>query len=105
MFSGGLIAQNARDDADKNYEMALNKQRSAQVNLGSAQAAIAKAEAQLQQQQAIVARAEEDLKNATIVSPIEGVVLSRDIEVGGRGQLHSHAGRGSHADHDAGRFG
>ena len=83
MFAGGLIAQNARDDADKNYELALNKQRSAQVNLGSAQASIAKAEAQLQQQQAIVARTEEDVKNATIVSPIDGVVLSRDIEVGG----------------------
>ena len=83
MFAGGLIAQNTRDDADKNYELALNKQRSAQVNLGSAQASIAKAEAQLQQQQAIVARTEEDVKNATIVSPIDGVVLSRDIEVGG----------------------
>ena len=83
MFAGGLIAQNARDDADKNYELALNKQRSAQINLGSAQASIAKAEAQLQQQQAIVARTEEDVKNATIVSPIDGVVLSRDIEVGG----------------------
>lgn len=83
MFAGGLIAQNTRDDADKNFELALNKQRSAQVNLGSAQASIAKAEAQLQQQQAIVARTEEDVKNATIVSPIDGVVLSRDIEVGG----------------------
>jgi len=83
LFSGGLIAQNARDDADKNYEMALNKQRSAHVNLASAQAAIAKAEAQLQQQQAILARTEEDIKNATIVSPIDGVVLSRDLEVGG----------------------
>ncbi len=83
MFTGGLIAQNARDDAEKNYELALNKQHSSQVNLGSAQAAIAKAEAQLQQQQAIVARTEEDIKNATIVSPINGVVLSRDIEVGG----------------------
>ncbi len=82
LFSDGLIAQNARDDAQKNYEMAVNKQRSAQVNLGSAQAAIAKSRAQLEQQQAIVARAEEDLHNATIASPIDGVVLSRDREVG-----------------------
>ena len=82
MFSSGLIAQNARDDADKNYELALNKQHSSQVNLMSAKAAIAKAEAQLQQQQAIVARSEEDLRNATIVSPIDGVVLSRDAEIG-----------------------
>src|SRR5450432_1366611 len=49
MFSGGLIAQNTRDDSEKAYEMALNKQKSAEVNLASAQAAIAKAEAQLEQ--------------------------------------------------------
>jgi HlyD family secretion protein len=82
MFSGGLIAQNTRDDSEKAYEMALNKQKSAEVNLASAQAAIAKAEAQLEQQQATVAVAEENLRNATIVSPIDGVVLSRDREVG-----------------------
>ncbi len=99
MFSGGLIAQNARDDADKNYELALNKQHSAQINLASGKAAIAKAEAQLQQQQAIVDRAEEDLRNATIVSPIDGVVLSRDAE------FDPDAGRGCHAHHDVGRFG
>ncbi|MGI8988778.1 MAG: efflux RND transporter periplasmic adaptor subunit [Bryobacteraceae bacterium] len=82
LFTDGLIAQNARDDSQKNYEMAVNKQHSAQVNLGSASAAIAKAQAQLEQQQAFVASAQEDLRNATITSPIDGVVLSRDSEVG-----------------------
>ncbi len=82
MFRDGLIAQSARDDAEKNYEMALNRQRSATGNLGVARAAIAKAEAQLEQARAVLARAEEDLRNATIVSPIDGVVLSRDREVG-----------------------
>jgi len=32
-------------------------------------------------------QSEEDLRNATIVSPIDGVVLSRDREVGRRGHL------------------
>jgi HlyD family secretion protein len=82
MFSGGLIAQNTRDDTEKNYEMARNKQQSAIVSLSSAQAAIAKAEAQLEQQRATVSLAEEDLRNATIASPIDGVVLSRDVELG-----------------------
>ena len=82
MFSGGLIAQNARDDADKNYQIAANKQESAEANLGTANAAISKAQAALEQQQAAVAEAEENLRNATIVSPIDGVVLSRDSEVG-----------------------
>ena len=82
MYQDGLIAQQARDVAEKAYEMAMNRQQSAQVNLGVARAAIAKAEAGIEQFKAIVARAEEDLKNATIVSPIDGVVLSRDREMG-----------------------
>lgn len=82
MFSSGLIAQNARDDAEKNYEMALQKQESAKANLGSAAAAITKAQAALEQQQAAVALAQQNLDYATIVSPIDGVVLSRDSEIG-----------------------
>ncbi|MGA2325546.1 MAG: efflux RND transporter periplasmic adaptor subunit [Bryobacteraceae bacterium] len=82
MFRDGLIAQNARDDAEKNYEMAINRQQQAVVNLGVARAAIARAEAQVEQSRAVLAQAEEDLRNATIVSPIDGVVLSRDREVG-----------------------
>ena len=82
MYQDGLIAQQARDQAEKAYEMAMNRQQSAQVNLGVARAAITKAQAGIEQFKAIVARAEEDLKNATIVSPIDGVVLSRDREMG-----------------------
>lgn len=82
LFSDGLIAQNARDDAEKNYQMAAQKKESAEANLGSAKAAIARAQASLEQQQAVVAMAEENLRNATIVSPIDGVVLSRDSEIG-----------------------
>jgi len=62
--------------------MAVNKQQSARANLLVAAASIAKAEASLEQQQAAVARAEEDLRNATILSPMDGVVLGRDREVG-----------------------
>ena len=82
LFTGGLIAPNARDEAEKQYELALNRQKSAAANLPVMQAAIAKAEAQLEQTRAVLARAEEDLRNATIVSPIDGVVLSRDRDIG-----------------------
>jgi HlyD family secretion protein len=82
MFAGKLIAQNTRDDTEKNYEIGLQKQESAVANLGSAAAAITKAQAALEQQQAALSQAEENLRNATIVSPIDGVVLSRDSEVG-----------------------
>ncbi len=82
LFSDRLIAQNARDEAEKNYELALNRKQMAEANLPVAQAAIARAEALLEQQRAVVARSEEDLRNATITSAIDGVVLSRDREVG-----------------------
>jgi HlyD family secretion protein len=82
LFTGGLIAQNGRDEAEKLYEMAANRQRSAVANVSVAKASIAKAEAQLEQTRAVLSRAEEDLRNATIVSPIDGVVLSRDREIG-----------------------
>jgi len=82
LFADGLIPQNARDDAEKNYQIAVQKQESAKANLGTAAAAITRSQASLEQQQAVVAMAEENLRNATIVSPIDGVVLSRDSEVG-----------------------
>jgi HlyD family secretion protein len=82
LFGDHLIAQNARDEAEKNYELALNRQQMAEGNLPVAQAAIARAEAQMEQQRAVVARSEEDLRNATITSPIDGVVLARDREAG-----------------------
>ncbi len=78
----GLIAPNARDEAEKQYELAFNRQQSAIANLAVAKASIAKAEAQLDQAQAVLSRSEEDLRNATIVSPIDGVVLSRDRDIG-----------------------
>ena len=82
MFQSKLIAQNARDEAEKNYQLAVNRQQQAEVNLGVTKAAIAKAEAQVEQSRAALSQAQEDLRNATIVSPIDGVVLSRDREVG-----------------------
>jgi HlyD family secretion protein len=77
-----LIPLTAREEAEKNYQLAVNKQQQAIVNLGVSQAAITRAEAQVEQFKAQLATAEEDLRNATIVSPIDGVVLSRDREVG-----------------------
>jgi HlyD family secretion protein len=82
IFREGVIAQYVRDDAEKNYELAVNRQRQAVVNLGVAKASIARAEAQVEQARAALAQSEEELRNATIVSPIDGVVLTRDREAG-----------------------
>jgi HlyD family secretion protein len=82
MHEQKLIPMTARDDAEKNYQLGVNRQRQATVNLGVTQAAILKAQAQVEQARAQLSQSEEDLRNATIVSPIDGVVLSRDREVG-----------------------
>jgi HlyD family secretion protein len=71
----GLIAPSVREEAEKNYEMARNKQVAAQSTVSVNQAEVARAEAALE-------RAENDLRNSTIVSPMDGLVLSRDVEVG-----------------------
>jgi len=82
MYKDGLVAKSVVEDADKNYRMALNKQISAQRNLAVSRAEIAKAEAQLAQARAALERVQEDLRNSTIVSPIDGIVLSRDVQLG-----------------------
>jgi HlyD family secretion protein len=78
----GLIAKNLVEDAEKMYQMALNKQMTAHRNLAVTRAEIAKAKAQVAQANAFLERAEEDLRNSTIISPIDGLVLSRNVEMG-----------------------
>jgi HlyD family secretion protein len=82
LFKDGLLAKNSVEDAEKAYQMALNKQSSAIRNLAVSRAEIAKSKAQVAQATAALERADEDLRNSTIVSPIDGLVLSRDVEVG-----------------------
>ncbi|HEX4542065.1 MAG TPA: efflux RND transporter periplasmic adaptor subunit, partial [Candidatus Acidoferrum sp.] len=82
MFKDGVMSKSLVEDAEKNYQLALNKQVSAQRNLAVSQAEIAKAQAQMAQAKASLENAQEDLRNSTIVSPIEGLVLSRDVNVG-----------------------
>src|SRR5271155_885307 len=67
-FNEGVVAKSVVEDA--------------QANLAVSRAEIAKAEGMLAQSKAALDNAEEDLKNSTIVSPIDGLVLSRDVNVG-----------------------
>jgi len=82
MYKDGVMSKSLVEDAEKNYQLALNKQVSAQRNLAVSRAEIAKAEAQVAQAKAALDNAQEDLRNSTIVSPIDGLVLSRDVNVG-----------------------
>jgi HlyD family secretion protein len=82
MFKDGVMSKSLVEDAEKNYQLALNKQVSAQRNLAVSRAEIAKAVAQEAQAKAALESAEEDLRNSTLISPINGLVLSRDVNVG-----------------------
>jgi HlyD family secretion protein len=82
MFKDGVMSKSLVEDSEKNYQLALNKQTSAQRNLLVSRAEIAKAEAQAAQAKAAADNAQEDLHNSTIISPIDGLVLSRDVNVG-----------------------
>ena len=78
----GLVSLAVADDAEKAYQLALNKQLSAQRNVAVSRAEVARAKAQVAQMRAALDNAEEDLGNSTIISPMDGLVLSRDVEVG-----------------------
>ncbi len=78
----GVVSASTLDDAEKAYQLALNKQMSAQRYVAVSRAEILRSKAQVAQMQAALDSAEEDLRNSTIVSPMDGLVLSRDVEVG-----------------------
>ncbi len=82
LHKDGLIAKSLLEDAEKAYQLGLNKQMTALRNTAVSRAEMARAKAQVAQAQAALDRAEEDLRNSTIVSPIDGLVLSRDVQVG-----------------------
>jgi HlyD family secretion protein len=77
-----LIAQQGLDDARSALDQAINRQDAAKTQLGVAQARVAQARAAVAAGEATVERAEEELANATIRSPIDGMVLSRPVEMG-----------------------
>jgi HlyD family secretion protein len=78
----GLVARPVMENAEKLYQLGLNKQMSALRTVAVSRAEISRARAQIAQSQAALERAEEDLRNSTIVSPMDGLVLSRNVEIG-----------------------
>ena len=82
MASEGVVSQAALDDAQRAYETAVNKRDMARANLSVSKAKIAQAKAQVEQNRAALAQNEEELRNSTIVAPIDGIVLARNVEVG-----------------------
>jgi HlyD family secretion protein len=82
MAKDGVVSASALDDAEKNYKMALNKQNVAKAQLVVLQAKIGQAQGQMEQDRANLKQLEEQLSYTTIESPLDGIVLSRDVEIG-----------------------
>jgi HlyD family secretion protein len=82
MAKAGVVSAAALDDAQKNYEMAVNKQQLGKANEIVSAAKLRQAKAQVSQSRALLDQTEEQFQNSTILSPIDGTVLSRDVEVG-----------------------
>jgi HlyD family secretion protein len=82
MAKEGVVSVSALDDAQRAYELALNKQNVAKAQLRVLQAKIGQAQAQVAQDRANLKQLEEQYSYTTVESPIDGVVLSRDVEVG-----------------------
>jgi HlyD family secretion protein len=78
----GLVARIAVEEAERNYEVARNKQLIALRSVNVTQAEVARAAANVAQAEAVVERSEDNLRHSTITSPMNGLVLSRDVEVG-----------------------
>ncbi len=82
LLKEGVLPQQSYDDARSAYELALNRQNIARAQLNVSEAKVAQAKAEVAQAQAAVDRSEEELNYATIRSPIGGMALSRDVEIG-----------------------
>src|SRR6266403_3926129 len=82
MAKSGVVSESALDDAQKNYEMSLNKQNVSKAQVTVLKAKIAQAQAQVAQDQANLKQLEEQLSYTDIVSPLDGIVLSRDVQMG-----------------------
>jgi HlyD family secretion protein len=82
MAKDGVVSASALDDAEKNYTMALNKQNVSKAQVTVLKAKIAQAAAQVAEDQANLKQLQEQLSYTDIISPIDGIVLSRDVEMG-----------------------
>jgi HlyD family secretion protein len=82
LYGEGIASAQALDDAKKAQDLAANRRQLLEASVQTAEAQVVQARARVAAARAALDRAEENLKNATIRSPIDGMVLTRDTEVG-----------------------
>jgi HlyD family secretion protein len=77
-----IIAQATLDTAQTNYETAVAQTDVAKAQVESAKSQIESFKAQVEQTKAALRVAETNLRYATIRSPVNGTVISRNVDVG-----------------------
>lgn len=82
MQRDGIVSRQSLDDANKDYLAALTRRDSAQAQVGVDTAKLKQARAQVLGSQASLKQLEEQLSYTTIVAPMDGIILSRDVEMG-----------------------
>lgn len=82
MQKEGIVSRQALDDSNRDYLAALTKRDSAKAQVGVDAAKLKQARAQVMQSEASLKQLEEQLSYTTIVAPMDGVILSRDVEIG-----------------------
>ena len=82
MSKAGVVSKQALDDANQKYLSATNTRDKANAQILVDRSKLRQAEAQVSQAKASLKQLEEQLSYTTVTSPMDGVVLSRDVELG-----------------------
>jgi HlyD family secretion protein len=75
LYKKGIVSENDRDVAQTSYDSAI-------AQLKADKASLENALAQVEQKKANLKSAELDLSHTEIISPVDGIVISRDVDVG-----------------------
>jgi HlyD family secretion protein len=82
MVKEGIVSQQTLDNANKDYLAALTRRDSSKAQIGVDTAKLKQARAQVLQSEASLKQLEEQLGYTTILAPMDGEILSRDVEIG-----------------------
>jgi len=82
MSTAGVVSEQALDDAQQKYLAAENTRDKAVSQISVDSSKLRQAQAQVAQAQASLKQLQDQLSYTIITSPMDGIVLSRDVEVG-----------------------
>lgn len=82
LFAKGFISDAERDKAQFTFDALAEAVRTAQAQVEVGEAQVANAAAVIKQREAALASARVDLARTSIVAPVDGIVISRQVDAG-----------------------